>query len=143
MQSEQSTPLAPAGARQLLRKLRDLDLTAARILVSGGERVDVGGCLSRDDPADSALSYRLTVPGGAARRLEIAWNDGALHLVLADERGVPLAPARTVALVSDAAGRATAPELRARVDPAAADGRQFEHFLRRLVRGAFAHREVG
>ncbi len=137
--SQQSTPawpqLAAEQARTVLRKLRDLDLRGARVEINGSLKVGVSGCLSPDSPVSGKLRYRLEVPEADERLLSIAWQDGVLALSLTD--GERELAARRIALLEDPEGRASAPEVAARMDPESAGPREVEHFLRRLVRSVF------
>lgn len=125
-------------AREILRRIRDLNLTAARVTIAAGLRVSVDGCATLDEPVEHALAYHLRVCGGPEHLLQIAWERGALELTLSDRSGAPIAEGRRVELLSDGRGRATAPRILARIDPSRAGRREVEHFLRRLVRGAYA-----
>jgi hypothetical protein len=130
-------PVADATARELLRKLRDLNLVGSPVELAGGDRVSIAGCLSLDRPVEDELHYLLRSPDGDERILAIAWRDRRLELEVSAGSGPE--PRRTrCALLDDEHGRATAPELKARIDPGSANPREVEHFLRRLVRGALA-----
>ena len=129
--------LAPDQARLLLRKLRDLDLHAPRLSVSGGRRVRVDGCLSLDSPVESSLRYLVHIDGESDHVIEIGWHDGLLD-VEAREWGTEISLRRLrLPLFGDASGRATVPDIRARAHPDSTEIREFEHFMRRLVRAAF------
>lgn len=129
--------LEPAQARELLRRLRDLNLSAL-VRVAGGRRVAIEGCLSLDHPIDEELRYALNVQGDSAHVLSIGWREGLLHVALSDSSTRDLSFSLAFPLWCDEAGRATAPELQARIDPESTDPREVEHFLRRVVRRAFA-----
>lgn len=133
-------PIAPALLRSLLRKLRDANLHVPHIAIGGTRSVSVVGCLSLDAPVDLALRYRVRWPDGVEEVLVIESADGMLGVALCDLAGNRAGPGSRVALHADEAGRITAPDWKARVDPQAADTRQMAHFLRRLVRGLFAAR---
>jgi hypothetical protein len=128
-------PLAAEAARQLLRKLRDLNLTGSQVAVDHHTRVSIDGCLSLDVPAESSLRYRLRLPGGPVRVLSISWRPSTLSLSLADAGGRGEVCSLESPLVADGRGRAVAPAIAARIDPSSAGEREVEHFLRRLVRG--------
>lgn len=132
--------LSACDARTLLGKLRDLNLRDERLEVTRGHTVDVAGCLSLDAPSNDGLRYLLREKNGAERVLEITWQSGALEIVLDPGSGNGAVPPRRVPLLADLEGRAAAPEIRARVDPRSTNPREVEHFLRRLVRAAFASR---
>lgn len=125
-----------ARLRTLFAKLRDLDLRTARLAVATGLEVALEGCSSLDDPAGRPLRYRLRSCRGDAC-LELRLVDGQLELERSDAAGQTLGT-RRVALSGGAAGPVTVPAIRARIDPDAADARETERFLRRLVRAAFA-----
>lgn len=132
-----AAPQTPPSARlrTLFAKLRDLDLRQARIAVSTGLDVALEGCASLDDPAGRPLRYRLTSCRGDAL-LELRLEGGGIHLERLDARGTVLG-SRQVALAGGPEGQVTAPQIRARIDPDAADARETERFLRRVVRAAF------
>jgi hypothetical protein len=133
-----SSALDPAQARSLMRKLRDLNLTACTLEVGGGERVSIDGCLSIDRPVEGELRYLLRDGEGTERVLGIRLGESCLHLTLASRVDGGEPRGRDVALHSDGEGRAMVPELLARMDPESSDCREVEHFLRRLVRGVYA-----
>lgn len=121
--------------RDLLRSLRDLNLTGRRIAVSGGEAVLVDGCLSVDGPVERGLRYRLREAGGLERVLHLAQVAEGLELRL---RGPGAERRVVVALELDERGRATSPDLAARLDAGKNDQRAYEHFLRRVVRRVYS-----
>lgn len=126
--------LAPAGRMRLvLRKLRDVDLREERVALDGDRSVLVGGCLSRDLPAERLLRYRLVSDSGEPQSLEMALTSEGLHL---ERRGAQrqLLHESDLHLEGDATGDLLSPELRCRIDPEEAGSREVEHFLRRLVR---------
>ena len=125
--------------RTLLRKLRDLDLRVRGLSVDAARRVRLEGCLSPDAPIEDGLTYRLRLQDGSTAHLDLAWREGALELGLA---GAGTAAPQRVELIRDDHGRATAPSIRARIHPEDCDRREAEHFLRRLVRAAFARQDV-
>lgn len=124
--------------RALLRRLRDLNLRAGAVAVSGGRTVRIEGCVSVDGPVESALRYRLCADVGGTALLEIAGEPGNLRLLLSDLAGTAVQRARLVPIYADARQRATAPSIAARMDLECADARAAEHFLRRVVRAIFA-----
>lgn len=129
-------PLPARRARTLLRKLRDLNLSAARIAVHPRLAVSIAGCASLDLPAETELRYRVRTPLCEDEELVIALEGGSLRLarwVTGGEQRV----SRLVALVGGPSGLATVPELGARMDPDTAGARETERFLRRLVRAVF------
>jgi hypothetical protein len=127
--------------RTLLRMLRDLNLCSSRVAVARDLAVHVDGCLSLDSPTTSPLCYRLRLPAGVERVLRIELAENALRLVLADRSGRPQSGAVSVELAVESARESgaalTARSIGARIAPHAARARDVEHFLRRLVRGAF------
>ena len=131
--------LDPRDARDLLRRLRDLNLGACGIEVSGEERVRLEGCLSLDAPVERGVRYRLVDAAGRPLVLDIAFREGRLRLALDPEEGARGVP-REVDVLADRFGRLAVPELAARLDPESHPERGLERFLRRLVRGAFASR---
>jgi hypothetical protein len=123
--------------RTLLRKLRDLNLTAGPITVSSRVHVALAGCLSTDAPAEGGVRYRLRLDDGSDGLLEIRGAPTGLDLELS--RGNLASGARRVhaEVTCDRAGRACARSLFARVSPDTCDARELEHFLRRIVRSIF------
>ncbi len=130
-------PLRADRARQLLRKLRDLNLSTAAIAVDSERAVRFGGCLSADLPAEESLIYRV-IEGDVEGELAIRWRAGWLELTLTRRNGQISKHSLATPLHQDAEGRANVPELYARLDPDSAEPREIEHFLRRLIRGVLA-----
>jgi hypothetical protein len=125
--------LAQDRTRVLLRKLRDLNLSAGPIAVTPGARVALAGCASTDDPAERGVRYRMRLGDGSDGTLEIHGRPEGLELRLCGPRGA--AERRLlVAVTCDRLGRACARALGARVVPETHDARELEHFLRRIVR---------
>lgn len=131
---ELGSPALPADkARTLLRRLRDLNLTAGPIAVSRDLAVVIAGCLSLDGPAERGVRYRLRMSDGSERLLELGCLDAELELSLSGARADELRRIR-VPLTCDKFGRACARALGARVSPETNDPRELEHFLKRVVR---------
>jgi hypothetical protein len=127
--------LSEEKTRALLRKLRDLNLTAGPIALTRGSRVALAGCVSTDDPAESGVRYRMRFESGKDGLLEIRGGPEGLEVqVFGAEPDRRLA----VRITCDRLGRACARPLGARVMPETNDARELEHFLRRLVRAVFA-----
>ena len=129
--------LSADKARALLRKLRDLNLSAGPVAVSRDLAVFLGGCLSLDFPAETGVRYRVRTTDGREGQLEMVWGQKGLELTAVGP--IPFAPRGNprVALKQDREGRAFARELGARVLPETTDTRELEHFLRRIVRTVF------
>ncbi len=135
--AQRALPLPAHRARLLLRKLRDLNLSAARIAVHARLAVSIAGCASLDLPVDSVLRYRVRTPLCDDEELVIGLpQGGGLHVARRTSAGEERA-SRRVGLFGGANGLATVPELRARIDPDTAGLRETERFLRRLVRAVF------
>ncbi len=132
----QASGLPQRSARAILRKLRDLDLRVRGLLVDSSCCVQLEGCLCPDAPIEEGLTYRLRLSNGSPANLELAWVQGALQLSLQGDEN--LRQTRRVDFVLDDCGRATAHTIQARMHPDACDRREVEHFLRRLIRAAFA-----
>ncbi|MFT5288467.1 MAG: hypothetical protein ACI8QS_001774 [Planctomycetota bacterium] len=132
----QTSGIPQRSARAILRKLRDLDLRVRGLLVDSNSCVQLEGCLCPDAPIEEGLTYRLRLDDGSSASLDLAWVQGALQLSL--EGAQNLNQTRRVEFVTDDRGRATAPTIQARMHPDACDPREVEHFLRRLIRAAFA-----
>lgn len=132
-------PAATAEAvRALLRMLRDLNLTSSTVAIAKELCVCVDGCLSVDSPALTPLRYRLRLSNGLERVLRVEQpSEDALTLVLADAQGCVDGQAVQVPLRRDERERITAPTIGARLRLVDASAREVEHFLRRVVRGAF------
>ncbi|QDU69779.1 hypothetical protein [Engelhardtia mirabilis] len=133
-QTTSGTP-PTARLRTLFGKLRDLDLRVGRIAVATGLEVVLEGCASLDDSAGRPLRYRLRSCRGDAH-LELRLVDGMIELERQDDQGEVLG-SRRVELAGGAEGPVTAASIQARIDPDAADARETERFLRRIVRAAF------
>ncbi|MEW6074026.1 MAG: hypothetical protein AB1726_15700 [Planctomycetota bacterium] len=127
-------------ARELLRKLRDLDLHAPRLAVSGGRQVRIAGCLSLDSPIEGSVRYLVQVQDEPEHVLEIGWRDGCLDVEVRLRGAETPCRRLRLPLQADPQGRAMLAQARARVHPASAAAREFEHFLRRVVRAAFTRR---
>lgn len=129
--------LSAEKARALLRKLRDLNLSAGPVAVKRDLAVFLGGCLSLDFPAESGVRYRVRTTDGREGLLELAWGARGLELNAIGPQ--PFAPRGNlrIAMKEDRQGRAIAAELGARVRPETSDRRELEHFLRRVVRTVF------
>lgn len=130
---------APATLlRSLLRRLRDLNLTACQISLGHGRHVSVAGCSSLDQPVERGVRYRLRPVDGAGEEivLSIAARESMLHVALDDARLSGGLRTRSSSLTRDSAARLVAPAFRARLsaDPTP---RELEHFLRRIVRTTF------
>jgi len=139
----QPASLPGAQARALLRKLRDLNLTASPVQIDPRLRVSIEGCLTLDAPVESQLRYRLRFADGRGSRvLGIECEPGRLRLALSDPNGSEAPCVRSFDLLADGEHGAAVPELRARIDPEVALEREVEHFLRRLVRAACARSEA-
>ncbi len=126
--------LAQDRTRVLLRKLRDLNLSAGPIAVSSRARVALAGCASTDDPAERGVRYRMRLGDGSDGTLEIHGSPEGLELRLSGPRGRADERRLVVAVTCDRSGRACARALGARVVPETHDARELEHFLRRIVR---------
>ncbi len=131
---ELSSPTLPSDkARTLLRRLRDLNLTAGPVAVTRNLWVVIGGCISLDGPAENGVRYLVRQQDGGERTLEIVWRGTSLALSLSgrpdDERRDLDVP-----VTCDRRGRACVRAIGARVRPESTDRRELEHFLRRVVR---------
>jgi hypothetical protein len=126
--------LSEEKTRALLRKLRDLNLSAGPIALSSSARVALAGCVSTDAPAESGVRYRLRLDDGRDGCLEIQARREGLDVRVygAVERQLALS------VTCDRQGRACARSVGARVAPETSDARALEHFLRRIVRAVFA-----
>lgn len=124
-------------ARTLLRRLRDLNLTAGPVAITRDLGVVIAGCLSLDGPAEAGVRYRVRLTDGREGRLEIGFRDE--HLVLSMVAATPASTRGMEAEVTcDRRGRACVRGIGARVAPESTDPRELEHFLRRVVRAVVA-----
>lgn len=134
-----AAPSSLAGrARDLLRRLRDLDL-GARIAVGPGRFVRLEGCDSRDEPVERGVRYRLRTASGCEETLSLACDGEVLEVQLTDG---PRWRRLRSPLRCDALGRLAAPELGARLaGPSAPRGVACPlaagRFLRRVVRALY------
>ena len=127
--------LSEEKTRALLRKLRDLNLSAGPIALTSRARVELAGCASTDAPAESGVRYRMRLEDGRDGLLEIRAQPAGLEVRLSGADG----ERRLALLVTcDRQGRACARAVGARVAPETTDARELEHFLRRIVRAVFA-----
>lgn len=123
--------------RNLLRRLRDLNLTACHIDLGRGRQVSVAGCSSLDQPVERGVRYRLRLVGCGELVLTIAARDTTLHVALGDDAGPGNERVRSSSLTRDGSARLVAPAFRARLTQEPTP-RELEHFLRRIVRATFA-----
>jgi len=130
--------ISPDQGRGLLQRFRDLNLGPCGIDVGDQARVTVAGCLSLDHPVEGGVRYSLLEPSGAQRVLGIQWSDGRLEIGLSAEVEPGASSSFGVTLGRDGLGRIAAPELGARLDLERPDAKEVEHFLRRIVRAAYA-----
>jgi hypothetical protein len=138
---QRSTPLEGAGhaalsaedSRQLLSKLRDLNLRAERLRLGDGRRVDFRGCLNPDLPTSERIWYRLGLDGDQERLLGIDLSEGRLRLSLSSAAEQPSERSRYLNLGTDDEGRVVSTGLEAALDPATTVPQEVEDFLRELV----------
>jgi len=131
---ELSSPALPSDkARMLLRRLRDLNLSAGPVAVTRALGVVLAGCSSLDGPAEGGVRYRLRRTDGVEDMLEIGWRDTNMELSLVSASNAPRRVIE-VPVTFDRNGRACARKIGARVTPESTDTRELEHFLRRIVR---------
>jgi len=116
-----------------LYKLRDLNLSAERILLGDGHRVDFRGCLDADAPISDQLFYRLTLDGDQERLLGIKLERGRLCLALGRAEDEDAERTRWLNLTLDDDGRVTAPQIDASLDPETTSAEEVEAFLRSLT----------
>jgi hypothetical protein len=129
--------LSEEKTRALLRKLRDLNLTAGPIAVGPRTHILLAGCASIDAPAECGVRYRLRLTDGSQGMLEIQGRPRGLELELT-RLGAAGGRRLLVEMTCDRSGRACSRALAARVTPDTSDTRELEHFLRRIVRALFA-----
>lgn len=120
-------------SRRILYKLRDLNLSAERLRLADGRRVDFKGCLEADAPVNGDLCYRLTLDGEHDCHFTIALDRGRLHLALATPNARLSSRSRYLNLLQNEAGHIGAPQLVADLDPETAVGEQVADFLRALT----------
>lgn len=125
--------LSAESSRRILYKLRDLNLSAERLRLADGRRVDFRGCLDADSPVADSLCYRLTLDGDTDCLFTIALDRGRLHLALFEERTRLSGRSRYLNLVQDGTGKIGAPQLVAGMDPDTPHGEEVAEFLRSLA----------
>lgn len=130
-------PLPEDKVRTLLRKLRDLNLTAGPIAVNRREQVNLAGCQSMDAPAEGGVRYRICLDDGSEGLLEIRGKENGLEVELTGGNFATIIRRLQAEVTCDLAGRACSRSLAARVSPETCDPRELEHFLRRIVRVFF------
>lgn len=142
--SNAQVPLDSSELRELLRRLRDLDLHAPHVAIRDQRRVSIAGCVYPDSPASNSLRYLLRGDDGTEFTLRIASEGNGLDLQLIGKGQTSPLAQRQVQLQLDADGRLLCPELGARVAVGSAGEKELDHFLRRLVRGLCSElRSVG
>src|SRR5580765_2438949 len=100
--------LAQDRTRVLLRKLRDLNLSAGPIAVTPRARVALAGCASTDDPAERGVRYRMRLVDGSDGTLEIHGRPEGLEIRLCGARGGADERRLLVPVTCDRLGRACA-----------------------------------
>lgn len=125
--------LSAESSRRILYKLRDLNLSAERLRLADGRRVDFKGCLDADAPVADSLCYRLKLDGEVDCLFTIALDRGRLCLSLLDAGGRHSERSRYLNLVQDDAGKIGAPQLVAGMDPDTAHHEEVAEFLRGLA----------
>jgi len=124
------------SSRNLLRKLRDLNLAVGRLVIRDNFWVRLAGCLSVDRPVENGVHYRVVSADGREARLALVPTNDNLQLALTPN-GLP-SRELSVVLQLDPSGAVTIPELSARIDVAQSGIRDLEHFMRRVVRTLLA-----
>ena len=126
----------PAGhARSLLQRLRDLNLVSQTVRIYGDFTVSFQGCCSLDAPVEQGVQYRIKPANGEPQVLTMRGMGSCLEICI---RGHGQERTVVVPLLVDQEGRALSPALSARLDPQSTNPRDFEHFMRRIVRGVLA-----
>ncbi len=125
--------LTAEDSRRILSKLRDLNLSAERLLLGDGRRVWFRGCLNPDQPTSKRIWYRLGLEDDSEHLLGIDLSEGRLRLSLGTSAELPSERSRYLNLCTDDEGRAVSPALEAGIDPNTADSDEVMGFLRELV----------
>ena len=125
-----STRLSAPQARELLRRLRDRNLSDCPVAIGGGTSLTLDGCISLDAPVEQGVRYQVRHMDGSLGTFHVACDETHIELA-SDGRSL------SAEIALDGAGRACAPKLGARIDPECCEPRTIEHFLRRLVRAFF------
>src|SRR6185436_9758734 len=107
--------LSEEKSRALLRKLRDLNLSAGPIALSSNARVALAGCVSTDDPAESGVRYKIRLADGRDGCLEIRADREGFDVRVYGAEAVERRLAMSV--TCDRQGRACARAVGARVSP--------------------------
>ena len=132
-QIEGPSHLSAEASRRILYKLRDLNLSAERIRLEDGRRVDFKGCLDPDAPVRDQLYYRLVLDGEQERLLAITLERGRLCLALGRAEDEDAERSRWLNLAACEDGRVSAPEIEASIDPETTSADEVEKFLRSLT----------
>lgn len=132
--------VAADRVRGLLRKLRDLNLSAETVAITHSSHVTIAGCLSLDAPAESGVRYRLFFSDGAQAVLELGSQASGLALSVNGRSTHVAERSLSVRLSCDREGRVCARELAARVSPETCDPRALARFLKRAVRTLYRER---
>lgn len=125
--------LSAEASRRILYKLRDLNLSAERILLADGRRVDFRGCLDATAPISDQVYYRLVLDGEQERLFSITLERGRLCLALGRAEDEDAERTRWLNLVEDEDGRVSAPQINANLDPDTTRADEVEAFLRDLT----------
>ena len=133
------TPHVPSAAsmRSLLRRLRDLNVSARHIDAGPGGRISLHGCASGDGPAEAGVVYRLRDGQGESGRLVLS-ADG--HQLVASVHCGLRRTSLCTELELDGEGRLSSSSLQLGVDLIGGDSQGLEQLLRRIVQRAFAQR---
>ncbi len=121
----------------LLRRLRNSNLSAGPLAISGDFAVFPAGCSSLDFPAESGLRYRVRGTDGREGLLDLMLRAAGLELTAIGLQPLTAGGSVRVALRKDRQGGAFARELGVRPSQDTSDCRELERFLRRVVRAVF------
>ena len=133
--------LSAESSRRILYKLCDLNLSAERLRLAYGRRVDFKGCLDADAPVADHLLYRLRLDDATDCLFAIALDRGRLHLALFQQGELKSSSiperrgerSRYLNLAQDESGNIGAPQLAATIHPDTAHPDEVAEFLRSLA----------
>ena len=127
------TGLSAEDSRQILAKLRDLNLSAERLRLADGRRIDIRGCLNPDLPTSERIWYRIGLADDTEHLLGIDLSEGRLRLSLGTSSELPSERSRYLNLATNEEGRAFSTAFEASIDPDTTDSDEVMGFLRELV----------
>ncbi len=123
------------ATRRLLRKLRDVNLGAQRVAIRPDLTVSFAGCLTLDAPVEMGVRYLLRGKHDERQTLTLKADGIDLDICLQTDEG-ELHLCAPMGL--DEKGRAVSEAISARISVEEGERRDYERFLRRVIRGVYA-----